>query len=229
MTAARRPASRSHSASITVKTRAYDHIRRQILDAKLPVGAALSEYQLAAEIGVSRTPVREALKRLEHDGLVRSIARRGTFVAELSGRDIIDIYQVRTALESFAAGVAAASMEPATVTELLKELDAAQRRAATGNIEGAREHDIHMHKRIIASTGNTRLAQILSTLDDQVHRIRQRALSDPTRRGATLAEHRVLLEAIRKRDSGAAEKAMRAHLDSARDSAIRMALAGANF
>lgn len=225
----RRPTAGSRGPAATIKTRAYDHIRQEILDARLPVGTALSEYQLAAEIGVSRTPVREALKRLEHEGLVRSVARRGTFVADLTARDIVEIYQVRLQLEAFAASVAAANMEGTVVDELLSELDAAERRAAHGDIGPAREHDVHVHKRIIAATSNTRLALILSTLEDQVHRIRFRALNETARRSATLTEHRAILTAIKKRDAAGAERAMRAHLEAARENAIRLALSGAGF
>lgn len=214
---------------MTIKGRAYEHIRRNILDATIPVGTALSEYQLAREIGVSRTPVREALKRLEHEGLVRSVARRGTFVADLTVRDIVEIYQVRMQLEGLAARVAAERMESGGIEELIAELDKAERLARQGRLEAAREHDIHLHKRIIESTSNARLAQILSTLDDQVHRIRHRAMGNSTRRPKTLTEHRAVLQAIHDRDAAAAERAMRDHLQAAKENAIEMALAGTTF
>lgn len=228
----RRPVARprpDRAEAPTIKGRAYEHIRRSILDSTIPVGTALSEYQLAKEIGVSRTPVREALKLLEHDRLVRSVARRGTFVADLSVRDIVEIYQVRIPLEGLAARVAAERMEQSEVDELISELDRAEKLARQGRMEAAREHDFHMHKRIVTSTSNGRLAQILSTLDDQVHRIRQRALAQAGRVPATLAEHRAVLNAIRKSDPAGAEKAMRDHLQAARENAIQMALAGTTF
>lgn len=213
----------------TIKGRAYAHIRESILDAALPVGTALSESQLAKEIGVSRTPVREALKRLEQDGLVRSVPRRGTFVADLSVRDLIEIYQVRIELEGLAARVAAERMTAEMLEGLVAELDKAQKQARHGRLDPARAHDRHMHKSIIESTANGRLAQILATLDDQVHRIRERALSHNARVPATLTEHGAVLRAIRKRDATAAEKAMRDHLQAARDNAIQLALAGTTF
>jgi DNA-binding GntR family transcriptional regulator len=220
---------RDRAVPATIKGRAYEHIRRGILDATLPVGTALSEYQLAKEIGVSRTPVREALKRLEQEGLVRSVARRGTFVADLTLRDIVEVYQVRIQLEALAARVAAERMEPSQIKELLTELDRAERLAQQGRLDAAREHDIHLHKSIVESTSNGRLAQILSTLEDQVHRIRQRAMNHATRVPATLAEHRAVLEAIQKRDGASAERAMREHLQAARENATQMALAGITF
>jgi len=227
----RRTSPRAHSKSVplTIKRRAYEHIRRSILDATVPVGTALSEYQLANEIGVSRTPVREALKLLEQEGLVRSVARRGTFVADLTVRDIVEVYQVRIQLEALAARVAAERMESAQVDELIAALDRAEKLLRQGKLEASREHDRDLHKRIIESTSNGRLLQILATLDDQVHRIRQRAMSSMERAPATLAEHRAVLTSIKKRDGAAAEKAMRDHLQAARDNAIQMALAGTTF
>jgi len=218
-----------HAPLETIKGRAYDHIRRGILDATLPGGTALSEYQLADQIGVSRTPVREALKRLEHEGLVRSVPRRGTFVADLSVRDIVEIYEVRIPLEVLAARVSAERMGMDEAKELLAELERVEKLALQGRVEAAREHDVHLHKRIIASTSNGRLAQILATLDDQVHRIRHRALSTPTRLSASLKEHRRVIEAILRRDSPGAEEAMRDHLHAARENAVQLALAGTPF
>jgi DNA-binding GntR family transcriptional regulator len=228
----RRTTARVHAEPVsasTIKGRAYAHIRRSILDSTIPVGTALSEYELAQEIGVSRTPVREALKRLEQEGLVRSVARRGTFVADLTVRDIVEIYQVRIQLEGLAARAAAERMDPAEVDELIAELDKSEKQVRQGRLESAREHDRRLHKSIIDSTSNGRLAQILATLEDQVHRIRQRAMSHMPRVPASLAEHRAVLQAIKKRDGAAAEKAMRDHLQAARDNAIQMALAGTTF
>lgn len=225
----RRRARRPARTPDTIKGRTYEHIRRGILDASHPVGTALSEYQLAAEIGVSRTPVREALKRLEHEGLVRSVARRGTFIADLTVRDIVEIYEVRIQLEALAARVAAERMEPAEAKELLVDMNRAKKLAADARLDGAREHDVHLHKRVIASTSNGRLAQILSTLDDQVHKIRHQALGHPARLQASFAEHGAVLGAIIDRDPAAAEKAMRDHLQAARDNAIQLALAGTQF
>jgi DNA-binding GntR family transcriptional regulator len=213
----------------TSKGRAYEHIRRGILEAILPGGTVLSEYQLAKEIGVSRTPVREALKRLEQQGLVRSVARRGTFVADISVRDIVEIYQVRIQLEGLAARVAAERMEPGQVKELMDGLDEADKFARQGRLDVGRQHDRRLHMAIIGSTSNGRLEQILATLDDQVHRIRQRAMSHTARVPTTLAEHRAVLRAIENRDPDGAEKAMRDHLLAARENAIQMALAGTTF
>src|SRR5437867_830283 len=106
---------RSHSERATgalagergLNQQAYEEIRRRILEGEFQPSSPLSEHQLAATLQLSRTPVREAIKRLEKEGLVRSIPNRGTFIAELSAHDILEIYQIRERLESLAARIAA--------------------------------------------------------------------------------------------------------------------------
>jgi DNA-binding GntR family transcriptional regulator len=211
---------------LTRQGRAYEAIRQGILDAHYAGGTLLSEYELARRIGVSRTPIREALSRLQQEGLVRSVARRGTFVAELTARDIIEIYELREQLEVFAAGAAAERMDMALAEELRDELDAVRAAPRVERIAAAREEDVHLHKQIIAAASNGRLTQILSTLDDQVHRIRFMALSGEPRIDATLGEHAGIIDAIIRRDREAAGEAMRRHLQAARQNAIQLSLGG---
>jgi DNA-binding GntR family transcriptional regulator len=205
---------------------AYEQIRQEILDANYPAGAPLSEYQLAERIGVSRTPVREALKRLQQEGLVHAVARRGTFVAEIDVEDVVEIYEIRDKLEVFAATMAATRMDREVARRLLAETEVVGRASSARRIALAREEDLHVHKEIIASTANRRLIQILATLDDQVHRIRALALAGDPRIEATLREHAAIIGAIIRGDSDAAGDAMRSHLRAARDNAIRLALGG---
>jgi DNA-binding GntR family transcriptional regulator len=209
----------------TIETRyqwAYEEIRRRILDGDLAPAAPLSEYQLADLLQVSRTPVREALKRLGHEGLVRSIPNRGAFVAELSVQDIREIYQIREQLESHAARIATETLSTAAIDELEEELARAAALAAKGRVKDTFESDIHLHKRIIDATKNRRLATILATLDDQVRRIRAISPRTPGRLEATLREHRDVVGRIKKRDASGAEVAMRHHLRAACENAIRL-------
>jgi DNA-binding GntR family transcriptional regulator len=211
--------------STTEQTRyqwAYEEIRRRILDADLAPAAPLSEYQLADLLQVSRTPVREALKRLEHEGLVRSIPSRGAFVAELSAQDIMEIYQIREQMESLAARIAAETMPVADVEDLEDELARAATFAAKGRVKDTFESDVHLHKRIIEATRNGRLAGILGTLDDQVQRIRVMSPRTPGRLEATLREHREIVGRIKERDASGAEAAMRHHLRAACENAIHL-------
>jgi DNA-binding GntR family transcriptional regulator len=200
---------------------AYTEIRNRILNAEYEPGAALSEYQIAASLNVSRTPVREALKQLEQEGLVRSLPQRGVFVTDITVSDIDEIYQIREQLETFAARIAAVEMSDAEIDELRSEILAAQAEPSD-SIASAFHVDIHLHAAIVTVTRNRRLAQILTMLGDQVHRIR--ALSPRTRGRlrAALDEHLEIVEAIAARDPSAAADAMASHLRAARENAIRL-------
>jgi DNA-binding GntR family transcriptional regulator len=201
---------------------AYQKIRRQILDGQLRPDEPLGEYQLAADLKMSRTPIREALKRLEHDGLVRFVVNRGAFVQGLSVSDVVEIYQVREQLEGFAAFVAATEMPEWEINSLRAELTAAEKLAALGRGPETFESDIHLHQRIIACTHNRRLIAILTTLDDQVHRIRVFSPNTPGRLEATLREHEEILANIEARNAEGARAAMLDHLRSAQDNAVQL-------
>ncbi|MBV8053297.1 MAG: GntR family transcriptional regulator [Acidobacteriaceae bacterium] len=191
---------------------AYQKIRTGILKGDFAPTSPLSEYQLAAQFKLSRTPVREALTRLEHEGMVRTVAGRGAFVAELTPHDIMEIYQVREQLESYAARIAAEHMDAAGVQKLKDIIEQMHECAAAGYSKETFETDISLHKTIVRATQNQRMFAILATLDDQMHRIR--SMWPRTRHwlDRTLAEHDLIVKCIRKHDADGAEKAMCNHL-----------------
>jgi DNA-binding GntR family transcriptional regulator len=166
--------------------------------------------------------VREALKRLEHEGLVRFVFNRGAFVTGLSVHDIVEIYQVREQLEGFAARVAASEMPIEVAIALDDELGRAQRLVAAGKVRETFESDIHLHQEIIRFTNNRRIIGILGTLDNQVHRIRGLSPNVHGRIENTLCEHREIVDHIKRRDGQGAQEAMTRHLRAACESAIRM-------
>jgi DNA-binding GntR family transcriptional regulator len=202
---------------------AYAEIRRRILDAELPPGSALSEYQVSAQLKISRTPVREALRQLEREGLVVSIPQRGTYVAELSASDVLEIYQVREELEGFAARTAAAHMSAGAAANLEEELERALE-AGESDPQLAFEADVKLHKELLRVTQNRRLEQFLGTLDDQVHIIRHLTPSAAGRLKQMTAEHLEIIRAIKAGRSAAAEEAMRQHLRVARDNVLKLLL-----
>jgi GntR family transcriptional regulator, rspAB operon transcriptional repressor len=193
----------------------YQKIRQCILTGEFPPAAPLSEYQLASQFQLSRTPVREALGRLEHEGMVRTVTGHGTFVAELTPHDIMEIYQVREQLESYAARVAAERMDADALCKLEHIIE---RMNAGGAFF---ETDIDLHKTIIRSTQNSRMFAILATLDDQMGRIRGIWSRNPRWVDGALAEHSLIVKCIIERNSAGAEGAMRQHLRSSCDKAIR--------
>ncbi len=203
---------------------AYDEIRRRILDGEFLPSSPISEYQLAAALNISRTPVREALKRLEEEGLVWSIPNKGTFVAELSAQDIMEIYQVRECLEGLAARVAAEEMSAKDIQLLEKEIALLNGLQSTGRVDEIFQCDVRLHKLIIASTPNIRLRKILATLDAQMHRVRIIFSQSPDWLQAVIQEHTTLVERIKAHDGEGAENAMVQHLRSACDRSVQVVL-----
>ncbi|MBE3142487.1 MAG: GntR family transcriptional regulator [Planctomycetes bacterium] len=204
--------------------RAYDKIRRRILDGEFLPSSPISEYQLATELNFSRTPVREALKRLEEKGLVWSIPKKGTFIAELSAHDIMEIYQVRERLEGMAALIAAEQMSEKDIQLLEKEIALLNELKFTGRVDEIFQCDIRLHKLIIASTQNIRLGKILATLDDQMHRVRIIFSQTPDWIQAVIQDHATLVEKIKAHDGKGAENAMVQHLRSSCDRSVQIVL-----
>lgn len=200
----------------------YDEIRNQILTAEIPPGTPLSEYDLASDIGVSRTPVREALMDLAAAGLIRVIPRHGIFVAEMSAQDIHEVYELRIALESLAARIAARTITPSDVNAMRRDLDEEAAAVEAGDFESAFQSGAKLHQRLQGTARNGRLQTLLRNLHDQSALIRHKAGGSGDRPALTLAEHRRLVDAIAARDPGAAEDAMRAHLEAARDNALHL-------
>ena len=203
---------------------AYDEIRHRILDGELLPSSPISEYQLAADLKISRTPVREAIKRLEKEGLVWSIPNIGTFIAQLSAQDIMEIYQVRECLEGLAARIAAEQMSETDIQQLEREVSLIHELKSTGRKDEIFQCDIRLHKLIVESTRNTRLSEILATLDDQMHRIRVIFSQSPDWLEAVIQEHSVLVEKIKARDCTGAENAMVQHLRSACDRSVQVVM-----
>lgn len=209
---------------VNLKQKAYGEIRRRILNGELDAKNPLSEYQLAQELELSRTPVREAIKRLESEGLVQSIPSRGTFVAELTARDISEIYQVREQLEGFAARIAAETMSDEGIKRIEEEILLSNKLSLEGRSIEILDSDIRLHKQIIASTQNNRLITVLATLENQMYRVRALFPQSSPWLESILVEHARIVEAIKAHDGQEAEKAMKAHLRSSREYAIKQIL-----
>jgi DNA-binding GntR family transcriptional regulator len=214
---------RKGDASLSLREKALAAIKQGILDARYAPGSLLSESQLADELSISRTPIREALRELAGSGLVRILPQRGIIVTELSTRDIIEVYQLREQLEAFAVRVAA---ERATAEDL-DGFDAdhqdALRQMKAGRLRPAYDASILMHARAIGLAGNGRLEQIMKLLGDQVHRFGLLTLRHG-RVESALREHGEIIAAIRAHDADRAESLMRAHLRADRDMALRLTL-----
>ncbi len=198
------------------KEKIYQSLRAEIISHRLKPGQAIREDELAERLGVSRTPVREMLRRLEQEDLVRVVPNRGVFVSELTDKDIEEVLEIRLALETAAARAAATKLTADQLKELKeirKQLDAAVR---LKDSVISFEADTRLHSLILLAAGNKRAHRIINNLMGQIHRIRFISGHKPGRIDTTVKEHKEIVQALLNRDPGRAEEAMRKHLESTR-------------
>ena len=196
-----------------------ERIEAAIMSGALEPGAKVSEQGLAASFGVSRGPLREAIRRLEGRQLLTRTPNVGVRVAALSLKDLNELLLVREALEGMAAGLAARNMADAEVAALETLIESHGRQKSvqegTGYYQEAEDFDFHF--RILAASGNARLAQMLTGELYYLLRVyRYKSSTKPGRAQQALDEHRAIVAALKAHDADAAELAMRAHLRNAR-------------
>lgn len=203
----------------------FETLRKAILEGTLKPGERLMEVQLAEDMGVSRTPVREAIRKLELEGLVLMIPRKGAYVSGISSKDIADVFEVRASLEALAAGLAAERITDQELEELNNFMVQVTINAKVGDIEKVVQSDTNFHEQIYHASRNNRLVQIINNLRDQIQRFRSASLSHPGRIKETLQEHKNLLEAISDRDIETARILAQEHIENA-ESIMMEALKG---
>ncbi|MBO1078531.1 GntR family transcriptional regulator [Roseomonas haemaphysalidis] len=191
--------------------RAYERLREALIEGVLAPGSKLSERGLAQALGVSAQPVREALRRLEAEGMVETRPRSGSFVASLETARLVDMGRIRAALEGAAAGLAARRATPADLAALQTRLAAIRAATALGDPVVLRRENEAFHTALLAITGNGFLDRSLHALKVYDHIGRARVLSADDQWPQALAEHTAILAAIADRDAERAEALMRAH------------------
>ena len=205
-----------------LKTYAYDIIKDNIIRCKLMPGEVINEQILTEELSISRTPIREALKQLENEGLVEIRPRVGTFVRTPTRREIVELFQLKESLEGLAANLLARrgpTSELASLTRNLDESDAAVR--ADDTAEYARlVHEFHWT--IVLGADNAKLAEHYERLMNQLayHRIVLRTIERPGRLLASNHEHRAVVRSIGEKDAIGAEFAMRTHVEASSRAAL---------
>ncbi len=201
---------------LRLAARAYTALRAAITARELGAGRKLSVPALARQLNVSRTPVAEALARLEQEGLVVTVPNRGPFVAFLGADDVREIYEVREVLEGLVARLAALRADGREGARLRGLLGAQDRALHSGSVDAIMRVDMEFHRRLRVVAGNRRLAKVLQTLQDQVRTVFATSITIPGRREGALAEHREILASIERRDPDAAERAARTHISQVR-------------
>ncbi len=200
----------------------FETVREAIITGQLPPGERIMETQLAEELGVSRTPVREAIRKLELEGLVAIIPRRGAYVAGLSLKDIIEVFEIRGALEGLAAALAAERITDEELDKLERHLVKSAELIGRADLEGMVEIDTGFHLLLYEASRNKRLANIISNLREQIHRFRQTSLSYPGRMKDALEEHRKIVEAISARNPELARELAQEHIENAENSIMQV-------
>ncbi len=191
------PVTRAHAVA--------DELRRRILAGELPPGARLRQLDVARELGVSTTPVREAFTSLAREGLIQQDAHRGVFVFQPSAGDVRERYEIRIALEPLAAGLAAKAMPDETLDELDGLLAEMKKAVGKDQARYAGELDPRLHALIAESAERPRLAELIAGLQDG---------SGPVSKEVH-AQHAEIVEALRARAPKRASRAMKAHLEHA--------------
>ena len=201
--------------------RAYMQIKDAIVDGTLPSGSRLVELTLASELGVSRTPIREALKRLTVEGLVTIDATRGTIVRPISPQDVSDFYAIREVLDGLAASLAAERISSDQLLRLRALLDVIEDAVAMADEPRMVLANLRFHEAVFDAASNERLETMGRSMADFVRRLSFSAFVDTERDETVLEEHRAILTALQARDPRAAEQAARRHMVQARLHHIR--------
>lgn len=199
-----------------MRDQVFEKIRQAIIAGKLKPGQRLVERTLAEQLGVSRTPIREALRMLELEGLISYLPKLGAVVAQVSDAEVLEIYRIRAVLEGLAARMAAERITPEIVNKLMKKLidiEGAARQRDLARLE--REHR-QFNDIIYRAAGSVRLYDMITTLVDHIHRYTKVGYSLPGRIEEATREHRRLAEAIKGKNGALAEQMAREHIDNSR-------------
>ncbi|MCX8128943.1 MAG: GntR family transcriptional regulator [Clostridia bacterium] len=190
----------------------FNTLREAIIVGELKPGERLMEVQLAEKMGVSRTPVREAIRKLELEGLVNMVPRKGAQVADLSVKDIMDVLEVRATLDGLATALSAQRI----TEEELKELKHVNMQFVNymekDNLQGTIKKDVEFHDIIYRSSRNDKLIQIASNLREQIHRFRVIYLKDYSSPKDIIKEHTDIIEAISAKNNEIAETVAQKHI-----------------
>ena len=192
----------------------FNTLRQAILKGELKPGERLMEIQLANKLGVSRTPIREAIRKLELEGLVLMIPRKGAEVAEITEKNMLDVLEVRKALEELAAHLACERITEEGLAELKAAAKEFEQVLKTDDVTKIAEADVKFHDVLYLSTDNQRLITLLNNLREQMYRFRVEYLKKEEFHPLLLEEHKKIIEAIESHDQDRANSIIDLHIDN---------------
>lgn len=199
----------------------FNTLRQAILTGELKPGERLMEIHLADRLGVSRTPIREAIRKLELEGLVVMIPRKGAQVARITEKNLKDVLEVRRALDMLAVRLACRRMDDEYKEQLREACNEFARVVKNNNTKDITEADVRFHDIINKATGNDRLIQLVNNLAEQMYRYRLEYIKDAAYHNRLVAEHEEIYSAIVNGDEERAAKAVVLHIDNQEETIIK--------
>jgi DNA-binding GntR family transcriptional regulator len=200
----------------------FNTLRQAILRGEMEPGERLMEIQLAQKLGVSRTPIREAIRKLELEGLVIMIPRKGAEVAHITEKDMRDVLEVRATLEELVVALACKNV----TDEKLAELKAANKLFETAivskDVVNIVDADVHFHDIIYTMTDNARLIQIINNLREQMYRYRLEYVKDARTHSILISEHNDIIKQLKDRNVEQAKKVIYQHINNQEKGIIRL-------
>lgn len=199
----------------------FNTLRQAILTGELKPGERLMEIHLANRLGVSRTPIREAIRKLELEGLVTMIPRRGAEVAQITEKSMNDVLEVRRAMDALCVELACDRITPEELEQLKEACDVFEAAVKTRDVKKIAQADVALHDIILRATGNQRLIQLVNNLSEQMYRYRFEYIKDSSQHERLVEEHRVIYQSIVQKDKETASQAAKTHIDNQEKSIIR--------
>lgn len=192
----------------------FKKLRRAILLEELQAGERLTEIHLADKLGVSRTPIREAIRKLELEGLVTMMPRRGAIVTKISEKSLKDVLEVRRVLDMLSAELACERIDKEKKAALKTACEDFEAAIKSGDLHDIAQKDVALHNIIVEATGNVILLQMLNNLAEQMYRYRVKYLKDDCQYETLVKEHRAIYESIVRGDRETASRLAREHIDN---------------
>lgn len=212
---------RSMDEFLPLRDVVFNTLRQAILIGELKPGERLMEIHLADRLGVSRTPIREALHKLEQEGLVTVLPRRGAEVAQITEKSMNDVLEVRRALDTLCVELACDRITEEELAALGKACDSFEQCVRTGDSKRIAQADVALHDIIVQATGNQRLIQLVNNLSEQMYRYRFEYIKDSSQHQTLVEEHRIIYRSIAGKDKETATAAARTHIDNQEKAIMR--------
>jgi DNA-binding GntR family transcriptional regulator len=204
---------------LSIREHAYIYLKEMILEGELKAGDRLIERELAGKLGISRTPIREALFRLESQGFVKTVPRKGVVVSNISVSEVIEVFTILASLEVLAVKLAAQRMDRETQLELDQKIEELMELREQAEENFNLEH-IQMNRLINKASKSPKLFEILTGLIDYIHMAANMGYETPGRRKESLREHIDIMKALRDKEAEMAEYLMRIHIENSKKAYI---------